>query len=341
MNHSRLRGSRRAFTLIELLVVMAIIATLIGLLLPAVQKVRSAAARTYNINQLHQLGLAVHNYESTKNKLPSTVGNVPGTPLFSPNVTPYQSFQVQLLPYVEAQNLYGFCLASNGINNPGNPWPWNQNTGTGPVTGANVVKPFLAKNDASASDGINGSWAVSNFAANSWVFGHQDGANAATPYGSGYYRTGWSIEDISDGSSNTIMHAEKYGNCSGVSPNGAGTGGSLWTWNVTEAPYTVGNPTTSGRNYGAMLGLYDSPLNFAAFVATNGGSGALPQFLPQFQPRDVDCNFAKPNSFALTNMSVGMMDGSARQFSRNSGSNALLWGQLLHPRDGTVTPSDF
>jgi prepilin-type N-terminal cleavage/methylation domain-containing protein/prepilin-type processing-associated H-X9-DG protein len=168
---------RRAFTLIELLVVIAIIAILIGLLLPAVQKVRAAAARTQCANNLHQMALAMHSYHDVNKAFP---------PAFSkpPAGGSNWGWAVWLLPYVEQDNLY------NAINpvNPANNLAVNASTTT-------KVSVYICPADAGPliSPWFSG-YAKSNYAVSEQIC---DGGSAIP------------MLSITDGTSNTIMIGER------------------------------------------------------------------------------------------------------------------------------------
>jgi prepilin-type N-terminal cleavage/methylation domain-containing protein/prepilin-type processing-associated H-X9-DG protein len=194
---------RGAFTLIELLVVIAIIAILIGLLVPAVQKVRAAAARASCSNNLKQLGLACHNYESAFKKLPPGIADdTAGT-----NFGSQGSVLTIILPYLEQANVYNLFNFAQDVNSGA----------TNDAARRQQVAEYICPADG-ASGGINygtGVYGQNNYMANigttamlySSDMAHIGVFNITTPV-AGRETSKVRILDITDGTSNTAMFSE-------------------------------------------------------------------------------------------------------------------------------------
>jgi prepilin-type N-terminal cleavage/methylation domain-containing protein len=299
----------RAFTLIELLVVIAIIAILIGLLVPAVQKVREAASRIKCSNNLHQLGVALHNCNDTHGKLP------PADHRFLTAKTdwnnPWSNPHFYLLPFVEQDNLFKAQLGTD--NGPEDYYPWH---GWSNATSAYAqnVKVYVCPSDPSLNtDGTvfqTDPWKGTTYAYNFQVFGGTDQNGNQTDF--------WAAPRIpatfQDGTSNTIVWAEKYGRC--------GNYGSIWArWDMDEwQPGFAINP------YG------------------NGHAGTIgPASKFQVQPTPflsaTACDFSRPSSPHPGGILVGLGDGSARFVS--AGVTPQTWWYACTPASGETLGSDW
>jgi prepilin-type N-terminal cleavage/methylation domain-containing protein len=306
MEIAMVRRGRFGFTLIELLVVIAIIAVLIGLLLPAVQKVREAAARVRSINNLKQMALACHNCNDTYNKLPSGLGYFPGT---SGNANtapaPHGTLFYYLLPFLEQDAVY---KATKGYS----------------YTCPTVIPLFLAPLDPSLpadylalnSKGLEAG--LCSYVCNGYLF--TGDSNALVYFLTGNSSNGDTADGssttypsiprhIPDGTSNTILFTERYGyDC---------------VYDLSTDPPEKGNRTWGDDVGGASR--WSPMLIHASLFEIQPPVGTQSCYVSQ--------------AFTASGCQVALVDGSARLV--HPGISATTWWRLLLPNDGLALGEDW
>jgi len=208
-----------AFTLIELLVVIAIIAILIALLVPAVQKVREAAARTTCANNLKQVGLGVHNYAGTFNS------RLPAVSYYDNNSVGWDTFWGALLPYVEQGPLYNKAINQGAI--------WGNNVYSA------VVPIYICPSDPTPTNGMSSNgWSGTSYAPNNRMFGAV--GVVLSPPGVWTWVAKYKIGNIPDGTSNTVGVVERFAYFPAYGWNNNAfypTDNSHWGWNSAGSVY--------------------------------------------------------------------------------------------------------
>lgn len=294
---------RPAFTLVELLVVFAIIAVLIGLLLPAVQKVRETAARVQCSNNLHQLSTAAHHFDLANGQLPPAGGLAGGLDGRAPLTGSHHFF---LLPYLEEQAAYRDLAelapyqVGCGCNQHSRYRFSRYVSGIGPSQSPAGIPPmvFRCPADTTTFDGVvsdpfGRSVGTTGYAANLQVFGNHQWNSGPTTLAAGF----------PDGTSNTVVYAERSAACGGF----------------------------------AIAWLNDLPQPEAPVFGFNDPrTGRLVDYLPQVRPQASECNPFSVQSHHTGVLLLGLADGSVR--GARPGVSVEVWRSLLLPADGGVPP---
>lgn len=342
---------RQGFTLVELLVVIAIIGILIGMLLPAVQQVREAARRTQCLNNMRQIALACHNYESGLMQFPPGCNWNPSSSDAKRNPNPILpdpssatggqriAWSVFLMPYMEQTNLF------NGFNEATGRWDtnwWDATLPDGSFCAGNVIPAYLCPSDAGPDGDFNSSYtqtttlssggpfAKSNYVA---IAGAGDGnaSGSMTNFNTPQFSRIWgvfgknsktTIAEIRDGTSNTILVGERATRNniqSGDTGSLEAGAGAVWSGvGSSNSDFPTAEGDTVSKDWAVFGHMFSESV---ANWSINGND----------TPRGV------ASSFHTGGANAAFGDGSAHFLSENLNISTL--GVLVRMSDGQVVPS--
>jgi prepilin-type N-terminal cleavage/methylation domain-containing protein len=309
--------NRRAFTLIELLVVMAIIVVLVGLLIPAVQKVHESAQRAQCLNNLHQLGLACNMANDTCGQMPawySTYSSGGGSFKPSNGSAFLGNVHFWLLPFIEQGNMMSMWTGATNVNahEAAQPVPKLYVCPSDPSMPPNQLYTGLPTTNTS----------LASYAANSQVFN----LPTVTP----------KIPTLFvDGTSNTVLFFERYGLC-----NAAATTDILSGGNIAAGTYDVrlwGNGPPIPQTGGTVGSAYVVPVCYWSQTTTNYKP---PTVVFQAVPNITNgCNPSNTQTGHASGMSVLLADAHAQTVS--PGITLATWQAVITPASGDTIGADW
>lgn len=344
------RQLRDGFTLIELLVVIAIIAVLISLLLPAVQKVRTAATKAENSNDLKQIGLAAHNYHSDKKKLPpynSSTYDYTG----SGGVT--GSLFYVILPYIERNNEF---QAGNGPFTRSTRYKYRYEYADGRVVENDYsnraptvysgtayqafrvkgrIPTYISGSDPTADDA--GNEAPCSYLMNTSALSYEYTYTGGRKYG-----TDRTLENMTDGTSNTMLFAEGYAKAGYHRFYDYGTRSYKYSYDYQR----VWNydPLNSYYEYDYKFGthaVYSSKRDYYAYFSYYGAYDSETRTYTPFQdqPKPDEADYTTAQSSTPGGLLVGLADGSVRTISPSI--SITTWRAAGTPASGDSLGSDW